>query len=145
MCRLASVATRSAALLGLLLVAACGGSAMQTIQIKNGTSRTIDELYVFPTGGSQGSSRGTLAPNASTEVKVKPGSVEVKAVSAKLQVDEHTRDKPTASQDIEIKGPVQVIFYDADHVPPGLDRPGVFGIAFQLPAAKTPEPAPDAP
>lgn len=130
----------------VLVLAGCGGAAMQTIQIKNTTTRTIDELYVFPAGASNpGSSRGTLAPNASTQVQVKAGFVEVKAVSAKLQVDEHTRDKPTASQDIEIHGPVQVIFYDADHAPPGLDRPGVFGIAFQLPVAKKPEPAPDAP
>jgi hypothetical protein len=127
----------------VLVLAACGGAAMQTVKIVNTTNRTIDELYVYPVGAAnQGSSRGTLAPNASTEVQVRSGFVEVKAVSAKLQVDEHTRDRPTASQDLEIKGPVQVIFYDADHTPPGLDRPGVFGIAFVIPVAKKPEPDP---
>ena len=57
------------------------------------------------------------------------------ALSSKLQVDEHTRDQPSASGDVELTAqrPVQVIFYDEGAAPPGLDRPGVFGFAFVIP------------
>ena len=123
----------------LALLVACGGAHMQTVQLLNKTDRQINELYVYPAGSTNhGSSRGQLAPNGSTQVSVKQGNIEVLAVSAKLQVDEHTRDQPTASGSLELTGPAQVVFYDADSQPPGLDRPGVFGIAFIIPASKKP-------
>ena len=125
-----------------LVLAACGGAPLQTVQIMNRSPRPITELYVYPAGAANhGTSRGTVAPNGSTEVKVKQGNVEVLAVSSKLQVDEHTRDQPSASGTLELKGPAQVIFYDEDAKPPGLDRPGVFGFAFVIPKAKTAPPA----
>ena len=127
-------------LLLLALVVACGGAPMTSVKLVNMTSRQINELYVFPAGSANhGASRGQLAPNGATEVSVKQGNIEVLAVSAKLQVDEHTRDQPTASGSLELKGPAQVIFYDSESKPPGLERPGVFGIAFIIPASKKPQ------
>jgi hypothetical protein len=115
----------------LILLAACA-APMQSIQIVNHTARPIEELYVYPQGAKdRGASRGALQPNGETKLQVKQGFVEVYAVSAKYQLDEHTRDRPSASQDVEVRTtPVQIIFYDAGHMPPGLDRPGVFGVAF---------------
>lgn len=117
--------------LAFLLLAACG-APMQSIQIKNLTARPIEELYVYPQGAKErGASRGALQPNGETKLQVKQGFVEVYAISAKYQLDEHTRDRPSASQDVEVTAtPVQIIFYDAGHMPLGLDRPGVFGVAF---------------
>jgi hypothetical protein len=128
--------------LSLVVLAACGGAPMQTVQIKNASPRPITELYVYPAGSADhGASRGTVAPNASTEVKVKQGNIEVLAVSSKLQVDEHTRDQPSASGTLELKGPAQVIFYDEGAPPPGVNNPGVFGFSFVIPKAK-PAPSP---
>jgi len=125
--------------LAFLVLAACGGAPLQTIQIVNRSSRPIQELYVYPVGSANhGTSRGSVAPNGQTEVKVKQGNIEVMALSAKLQVDEHTRDQPSASGDVELRGPSQVIFYDEGAAPPGLDRPGVFGFAFVIPKAQQP-------
>jgi site-specific DNA recombinase len=53
--------------------------------------------------------------------------------SAKYQLDEHTRDRPEASQQLEIHGPAKVIFYDADSRPAEVARPDVFGVEFALP------------
>jgi len=128
-----------------LALAACGGAHYQTMHIVNHTDRAIAAIYVYPTGtADHGTSRGELAPSASTQLQVKQGRMSVLALSAKLKLDEHTRDQPSASQDLEITGPVEIVFYDAGaDKPPGLDRPGVFGIAFQLP--KPAPPPPDAP
>lgn len=127
--------------LAFLVLAGCGGAPLQTVQIVNSSSRPIQELYVYPVGSANhGTSRGSVAPNGQTEVKVKQGNIEVMALSSKLQVDEHTRDQPSASGDVELKGPVKVIFYDDGAAPPGLDRPGVFGFAFVIPKGQ-PKPA----
>ena len=125
-----------------LALAGCAGPSYQ-MQIVNHTGRKIEALYVYPTGAAEhGASRGTLAPAASTQVTVKQGRTSVLAVSAKLQVDEHTRDQPSASQDLELTGPVQIVFYDVGDKPPGLDKAGVFGVAFQIPHAPPPPPDP---
>jgi hypothetical protein len=130
--------------LAFVVLAACGGAQLQTIQIVNKSARPIDQLYVYPAGAADhGKSRGSVAPNGQTEVKVKPGNVEVLAVSSKLQVDEHTRDQPSASGELELHGPSQVIFYDEGSTPPGLERPGVFGFAFVIPKSKAPPPSDD--
>lgn len=134
--------------LAFFVLAACGGAPLQTVQIVNRSSRPIQELYVYPVGSANhGTSRGSVAPNGQTEVKVKAGSVEVMALSSKLQVDEHTRDQPSASGDVELRGPTQIIFYDEGSAPPGLDRPGVFGFAFVIPKgqAKPADQGSDAP
>ena len=127
----------------LVALAACGGAPLQTIQLVNQTNRPIEQIFVYPAGaGDHGASRGSLAPGASVEVKAKQGSVEVLAVSAKLKVDEHTRDQPSASGTLELVAPARVVFYDADSKPSGLNAPNVFGVAFVVPAAK-PAPGPE--
>ncbi len=127
--------------LAFIVLAACGGAQLQTIQIVNKSARPIDQLYVYPVGATNhGTSRGSVAPNGQTEVKVKPGNIEVLAVSSKLQVDEHTRDQPSASQAFELKGPMSVIFYDDGSKPADVDRPGTLGIAFQLAKSNAPPP-----
>jgi hypothetical protein len=125
---------------GTLLLVACGGGALQTISLSNQTPRTIKELYVYPIGSDKGKSRGSLAPSASTTVQMPKGNVEVRAVSELIIIDEHTRDTPTASQALELVGPLKVIFFDGPTKPAALDNPGVIGISFILSEKK---PAPD--
>jgi hypothetical protein len=127
-----------------IALAACGGASYQTMHLVNRTDRAIEAIYVYPTGAADhGASRGGLAPSASTQLQVRAGRTSVLALSAKLKIDEHTRDQPSASQDLEISGPTEIVFYDAaGDKPPGLERPGVFGIAFQLPKPAPPPPDP---
>ena len=125
-----------------LLLSACAAK-LQTVSLVNKTDRAIEAIYIYPLGSSDhGASHGGLAPNATTQIGVKPGHVEVMAVSAKVTIDEHTRDQPTASQGLELTGPTQVFFYDAAAPPPGIDRPGVVGVSFILPAPKQ-QPVPE--
>ena len=124
----------------VVALAACGGAAqLQTVELVNHTSRQIEAVYVHTAGTPRGASRGALAPNGVTHVQIQAGNVEVYAVSAKIQVDEHTRDVPEASQQLELRGPAKVVFYDGDDKPADLDTPGVYGIAFSIPK---PKPAP---
>jgi hypothetical protein len=122
-------------------LAACAGPSYQ-MQLVNRTDRAIESIYVYPTGAAdRGASRGSLAPSATTQLKVKHGRTSVLALSAKLKLDDHTRDQPSASQDLEVTGPTEIVFYDSGgDKPPGLERPGVFGIAFQLPKPAPPPP-----
>lgn len=135
---------RLALLLPWLL--ACAGAPLQTVSLVNHTERTIKELYVFPAGAKdKGPSRGALAPAAATKVQVKPGNVEVYAVSETVKLDDHHRDTPTASQSLELRGPLEVIFYDNNDKPAGVDRPNVIGVSFIVadkPKPADPEPAP---
>lgn len=124
----------------LVVLAACA-APRQTLRIVNRTDRTIEAVYVYAPGAAdQGPSRATLAPDASHELQVKAGALEVRGVSAKIQVDARTRDQPSASQVIEVRGPSEVVFFDDGARPAGIDRPGVFGVAFRPPAS---DPAPD--
>jgi hypothetical protein len=126
--------------------AGCGSAAMHTIQLSNQTSRTIQAVYIYPLGAADhGASRTSLAPNAKAQVKVKAGNVEVLAVSEKVEIDEHTRDQPSASHAIELTGPVEVVFYDDKQKPMGLERQGVIGVAFTLHASNAPHPDPESP
>ncbi len=143
---------RALTLVLALGLVACGGANLQTIQIVNRSPRPIEELYVYPTGAARGASRGVVAPNATTSVKIKAGHVSVTAVSAKLQVDEHTRDRPSATQELELESPTEVVFHDEGQAPPGLNRQGTIGVVFLIPHSKAPpsdepqtEPAPAAP
>jgi hypothetical protein len=75
------------------------------------------------------------------------GNVEVYAVSETVKIDDHTRDTPTASQGLELRGPLQVIFFDGDNRPAAVAKPGVIGVSFMVAAKKpvedeTSEPAP---
>jgi hypothetical protein len=133
------------ALLCLTVLVACGGGsgALHSLSITNATARKIDELYVYTPNGDKGASRGALAPGETTKVKVKEGGVEVLAISELMYVDQKVRDRPSASQVIEVTQQSSVVFYDEGKAPPGLDRPGFFGITFRLvkPTA-APDPAP---
>jgi hypothetical protein len=122
----------------VLAIAACS-PAVHSVQLVNHTSRAIEQVYIYPLGASDhGASKATLAPNATATVSVQQGNVEVLAVSAKVQIDEHTRDRPSVSYGIELKGPVEVVFYDVDNKPAGLDRPGVVAVPFTLRASNAP-------
>ena len=68
------------------------------------------------------------------------GNVEVQGGQRAVMIDEHTRDTPTASQALELVGPLKVIFFDGTTKPAALDNPGVIGISFILSEKK---PAPD--
>ena len=126
-------------LLVMTACTACGGAAMQTINIVNKTDRQIEAVYVYPVGAADhGASRGALGPQQATQVTIKGGNVEVQAVSAKIKFDDHHRDKPAASQAIELTHPVEVDFYDSNAKPTGLDRPNVIGVSFVI---NTPPPA----
>ncbi len=130
-----------ACLLPLLL--ACGGVQLQTVSLINQTDRTIKELYVYPAGSKdKGPSRGTLAPTAGTTVSIKAGNVEVYAVSETVKLDDHHRDTPTASQSLELRGPLQVIFYDNNNKPAGVDRPNVVGVSFIVAGKPKPDAEP---
>jgi hypothetical protein len=121
----------------LILLAACAPQ-MQTLELVNSTPRQIEAVYVYSPGAARGQPRAQLAPNAHASVQVPQGRVEVYAVSAKYQVDEHTRDRPEASQELEIHGPAKVIFYDQDDRPAEVSRPDVFGVEFAPPKRQVP-------
>jgi hypothetical protein len=121
------------ALILALVVAACGGGAMQTISL------SIKELYVYPVGSKdKGKSRGSLAPSAGTKVQMPSGNVEVYAVSEMVKIDDHTRDVPTVTQALELTGPLQVIFYDNGNKPEAANQPNVIGVVFILAEKKAP-------
>jgi len=126
----------------IVFLAACSAH-VQTVQLVNRTPRAIEEVYIYPTGAvDHGKSRLTLAPNASASVQVPQGNIEVMAVSAKMQLDSHTRDRPSANVDVELKAPAEVVFYDEGQKPAEVGRPGVFGCSFQLPKSNMPGPVP---
>jgi hypothetical protein len=123
----------------VLALAACAPQ-LQTVQLVNKTSRQIEQVFVYPIGSpDHGPSRTTLAPNATANLQLAPGNLEVMAVSAKITIDEHTRDRPTASGGLELHGPMSVIFYDADAKPPEVDRAGVIGVPFTVRASNAPQ------
>lgn len=127
-------------------LAACGGSYQQ-VQLVNKTSRPIAEVFIFPTGSANhGASRGMLAPDATLSVKVKSGNVDVLAVSAKVRVNAQQSETRTATQTLELKKPVSLVFHDSDQTPSGLDQPGTIGVVFQvLPDPESPAPPPETP
>jgi hypothetical protein len=132
--------------LAVATLAACGGVQYQTVNLVNRTARAIPEIYIYPLGAaSHGPSRGALQPNQAAQVKVPAGNVEVLAVSAKVEIDERTRDVPSATQTLELNRPLELVFYDLAHKPDGLDKPGTIGVAFTLAKSNLPPPDPNAP
>ncbi len=130
------------AMLFALAVVGCGGASYQQVQLVNKTPRPITDVYIFPTGSANhGTSRGSLAPDATLAVKVKSGNVDVLAVSAKVRVNDTQTETRTASQTLELKQPVSLVFHDSTQTVPGLDQPRTIGVVFQV----TPEPEPAAP
>ena len=129
-------------ILGFACLAACGGAPLHQVQLVNKTPRTIAEIFIFPTGAANhGPSRGSLAPNASSTVKVRAGNVDVLAVSEKIRVDDTQTETRTATQTLELKGPLELVFYDSDQTPPGVQGAGTIGVVFRTPPPpKEPEP-----
>ncbi len=112
--------------------AACAPT-YHTIKLVNRTDRAIDHIYIFPSGSADhGASRAALAPNATTEVKVAAGNVDVVAVSAKVRVDAKSSETRTATQTLQLAGPLELVFHDSNQVPPGLDRPATLGVTFRV-------------
>jgi hypothetical protein len=128
--------------LALIAFSACGGPALHQVQLVNKTPRAIAEIYIFPTGAANhGASRGSLAPNASSTVNVRAGNVDVLAVSEKIRVDDTQTETRTATQTLELKGPLELVFHDSDQTPLGVERAGTIGVVFRTPTApKEPEP-----
>jgi hypothetical protein len=113
----------------------------------NKTGRPITEVFIFATGSANhGASRGALAPDATMSVKVKAGNVDVLAVSEKLKVNDTQTETRTATQTLELKAPVSLVFHDSNQTPPGLDQPGTIGVVFQVtPEPEAPTPPPETP
>jgi hypothetical protein len=110
---------------------ACSSASYQTVKMTNRSPRAIEAIYVYPAGAtSQGASRGTLAPGATIDVKVKEGNVEVLAISAMEKLDSGLREKKQASQTLELRAPTELIFHDSTQ--PIVDRPGTIGVAFRV-------------
>ncbi|MCX5748197.1 MAG: hypothetical protein NT062_37540 [Proteobacteria bacterium] len=122
------------------LLAGCGPQ-LQSIRLVNRTDRAIEELYIYPTGAANhGASRGTIAPNATTQLSIPRGRIEVLAVSAKVAIDPHVTERRTASSAIELGRPIEVVFYDEANRPAGLERADVIGVSF-VPDKTAPAPA----
>ncbi|MBA3462123.1 MAG: hypothetical protein H0T46_19340 [Deltaproteobacteria bacterium] len=132
--------TRTAFILSLAFATGCGGAAMHEVSLINKSPRPITEVYVYPTGSSnQGASKGTLAPEGTMKLKVKAGNVDVLAVSAKVKIDDTQSETRRASQTLELKAPVSLVFHDSNQTPPGLDKHGTIGVSFQvIPEAEPP-------
>lgn len=136
-----------AALLVLGCVA-CGSTPKHTVTLVNKSPRPIAELYVYPPGAANpGASRGRLEPNARTAVNVGEGAIEVRAVTVKERLDDVTSESKEASQVLQVKGPLEVIFHDSTQNPAELARQNTVGVTFRVlpkPAAAE-EPATDEP
>ena len=123
------VVTRLLLVLGL---AACGSASYHTVTLVNRTPRAIEEVYIFPAGGADhGPSRARLLPDATAAVKVKAGNVDVLAVSAKERIDDTQTETKTATQTLELRGPLELVFHDSNQHPPELARKGTVGVAFR--------------
>lgn len=115
---------------------------MHSVMLVNKTPRTIESIFIFPPGKDHGASKAKLAPNASTTLQLPAGNHEIYAVSEKIVHDDNTRETPEASLTIELRNPLELVFYDSNAVPGGLDKPNTRGITFMIrPAAKKEEPA----
>lgn len=128
--------------LGLALLVVGCGPQLQRVKIVNATNRSIDEIYLYaPGAANQGASRGTLAAGASTTLEVARGFVEIRAVSAKVKIDERVDERRSATSGVEVKRPVEVVFYDEATKPTGLERIDVIGVPF-VPDKSAPPPEP---
>ena len=147
-------------LLGLVLVG-CGGKTGNyqvdyagpiALQLVNETSRPIEHVYIFPRGTTnRGTSWTTLAPGASTTLKLKEGTFELAAVSAKRRIDDKFSETPEATAQLELREdlastPRKLIFYDNGQRPADIDERGTLGVMFTLssPGPKAPQGEPSA-
>jgi hypothetical protein len=129
-----SIAAMRARALPWLLLVGCASAPMQSLKIVNRTDRPVEEIYVYPLGApDHGASRGALAASATTTVAVPAGHFEITAVSAKVQIDEHTRERRTGSSALEVtaKRVPEVVLYDTANRPAELTGEGVVGVEFK--------------
>ncbi len=142
----------------LLVLAACGGktgvykndyAGSLTLTLVNASPRVIEEIRIYPAGSpKQGSSwTDAIPPGATRTVKIRSGNFELVAISAKRNLDEHTRERPEATTMLELKADQKLVFHDADQTPPGVDAKGTLGVTFQISPTETKpdatEPAPE--
>lgn len=114
-------------------VAACGGT-YHRVTLMNATTRPIEETFIYPMGAAaHGASKGAIEPGGSLQVEVEQGNVDVLAVSAKVKLDATTNERRSASGTLELKAPMEVVFYDSSSVPPG-DGPGQLAVPFHADA-----------
>ena len=139
--------------IAFLVLVACGGKTGNykidyagpiQIQLVNQTSRPIEQIYIFPRGAAnRGTSWTSLAPGATTTVKLKEGMFELVAQSAKRRIDNHWAETPESTTLLELREdlastPRKLIFHDEGTNPMGTDQPGTLGVTFMI---GKPEPA----
>ena len=149
----------------VIILTACGGKTGNNkvdyagpinIQLVNQTSRPIESIFIYPMGATNpGTSWASLAPGASTTVKIKEGKFELLARSARRRVDAHSTEVPEATSQLELREdlastPRKLIFYDESEAPAGALSQGVLAVTFMLgkpePVQEEKvEPAPQAP
>lgn len=116
--------------LALLLVVGCS-STTHPIRIVNVTPRTIAAIYVYPLGAKdQGKSRGALAPNATLDVKMAEGNVEVRAVAIEETLENGQRENKEATQVLELVAPAEVVFTDSTQKV--VEQPGKVYATFRV-------------
>jgi hypothetical protein len=144
-------------------LAACGGTTgvsrndyagSITLTLVNASPRPIESVFIYPMGTTnRGTSWTSIAPGASSTVKIRSGNFELVAVSAKRNIEEHLRERPEATTMLELKADQKLVFHDEGNPPPGLDAKGTLGVTFMIsePDKKsdatepTTEPAPESP
>lgn len=132
--------------LGLAFVLGCGGKTGNyqvdyagpiALQLVNQTSRDIEQIYIYPLGAAnRGESWATIAPGASTTVKLKEGHYELVARSAKRRIDSRWVETPESTTMLELREdlpstPRRIVFRDAGSSA-GVDPPGTLGVTFKL-------------
>ncbi|CAN5906174.1 hypothetical protein BH11MYX2_BH11MYX2_29400 [soil metagenome] len=130
---------RSAFVLALFGLVACGGGGLTSVKLVNNTPRPIETIQIDPAGQPHTGSRAKLAPNATTTVQLKKGNYEIYAIGEKIVHDDKTRETPEASLTIELREALDVIFYDSNDPPANLNAPTTRGIMFRV----APEPKKD--
>lgn len=147
-------------------IAACGGktgvykndyAGSITLTLVNASPRQIESVFIYPMGTTErGASWTSIAPGATTTVKIRSGNFELVAVSAKRNIEEHLRERPEATTMLELKGDQKLVFHDEGQAPPGVDAKGTLGVTFMISAPDkkpetvdttepTTEPAPESP
>jgi hypothetical protein len=150
---------RQALVIGLVLALGCGGKTGNykldyagpiAIQLVNQTSRPIEQIYIHPLGNSnRGTSWMSLEPGATSTVKLKEGTYELVAKSAKRRIDARWVETPETTTQLELREdlastPRKLVFHDAGETPAGLDQKGTLGVTFMISAPDKPKDDPNA-
>lgn len=100
-------------------VAACGSAPTYRVNIVNATARPIERVYVYPMGSAEhGPSRGGIAPGAAMAVQLQAGRHDVLVESQEVRVSDTERERRQATSTLELRKPVEVIFYDSNQPAP---------------------------